>query len=561
MKNVQLLRFPEHFAHLCLDRLPVDLHGGLAVERALDVQVASGVAQDVEALARFSAAANIAADMFAFLVTKSMSAPADATRTHSTWPSFAASRRHVRPYPFCVSVDAPPTVRSTSRTEAWPLAAASTATHRPFPKPRPRSAPRSSNKRSVVSCPACAARCAAVRTSRPRWRASTRVQLAARAHAAPVGRVEQVTQSRDVALRRGAHDALAAPGSSRAVERASRGRRPATGAPASRGRESRTRRSRGGRRASRPGRRMRVRHRRTRVPFCFGRHDSGVEDGTLPKKKSKHATSAWGRMSRDDTTRPTRKRAVLELYYTRYSQYLSHHLRHFHDASAPRSLPSARAVDDLQLRGELPVLPGAPDASAASGSRLAPSRAGRARRGLRARLPASGGRAGSSGSRAAARWQRSSASIPRLGPSLRHLVHDIEAGQFVTGKTRRLETSCLRGPREGEGGRRPSFPSVCSAEGHAIAAASSPSGITARTIASLSRPPAPRIHATFRSRSCMSRRDASSASSISDSMRRRAFLLPRLVFRAARAPARRDAEERHHNEKAKPDDAPPRAQR
>jgi hypothetical protein len=59
---------------------------------------------------------------------------------------------------------------------------------------------------------------------------------------------------------------------------------------------------------------MRVRHRRTRVPFCFGRHDSGVEDGTRTNT-TKHVR---GRMSRDDTTRPTRKRAVSELYNLKY---------------------------------------------------------------------------------------------------------------------------------------------------------------------------------------------------------------------------------------------------
>jgi hypothetical protein len=103
------------------------------------------------------------------------------------------------------------------------------------------------------------------------------------------------------------------------VERASRGRRPATGAPASRGRESRTRRSRGGRRAH-----------RVRGVECASATDEracpSVSEDTTPAWKTAREQSrrihVRGRMSRDDTTRPTRKRAVSELYYMRYSQYL-----------------------------------------------------------------------------------------------------------------------------------------------------------------------------------------------------------------------------------------------
>ena len=384
--------------------------------------------------------------------------------------------------------------------------------------------------------------------------ARRRVQLAARAHAAPVGRVEQVTQSRDVALRRELHDALAAPGSSRAVERASRGRRPATGAPASRGRESQTRRSRGGRRAH-----------RVRGVECASATDEracpSVSEDTTPawktarfQKKSRNMRHQLGEECRETTPRDQLENARCWNSTTRGTLSTSHTISAI-STTLPRlglSPPPARLMICSCAVSSLCSLARRSASAAMRISSSAIPRGSRAR-GLRARLPASGGRAGSSGAAAAPRGRP-----PRSRGSGRGESRPRYRSWAICNGKDASSRNLPRGPARARARRR-LLPVRLLRRGHAIAAASSPSGITARTIASLSRPPAPRIHATFRSRSCVSRRDASSASSISDSRSASAF--SRALCFARRAPGTSRRRRAPPQRKAKPDDAPPRAQR
>ena len=149
---------------------------------------------------------------------------------------------------------------------------------RPFPKPRPRSAPRSSNKRSVVSCPACAAAARRFGPARPRWRASTRPARCSRP------RRPRRTSRAGHAIPRRRPSSRAPRCAGRSRELPSRGTR-LSRAPARDGRTGEPGTgiadpplARGTPRASRPGRRMRVRHRRTRVP--------SVSEDTTPAWKT-----------------------------------------------------------------------------------------------------------------------------------------------------------------------------------------------------------------------------------------------------------------------------------